>query len=153
MQPDPSWQGPIAFYELMFGTWLSYIILVTIWERLLKSPLHEWQYVLLTCISASFFLINHYLNFAPFYWWLINGCSVLYAVVWYRTGIHGQARSVPWKCAALTLVIPYVVLYVGCELSARLAVNNGIHEFWVLLAAYAGFVGIIFWRRSPARDS
>jgi len=148
MHPDPSWQGPIAFHEMLFGTWLSYILLVVIWERVLKSPLHEWKYILLTCMGSSFFVINHYLNYAPFYFWLINSYTLAFALVWYGLGIHHEYRSLLWKCAALSLVIVYSLLYVGSEMIARLAVNQGVHEIWVMVVAYIGLAGVILWRRA-----
>jgi hypothetical protein len=148
MQPNPGWQGPIAFHEMLFGTWLSYIVLILIWERVLKSPLHEWKYVLLTCLSSSFFVINHYLNYAPFYFLLINSYTLAFALVWYGLGIHQENRSLLWKCAALALMIVYSLLYVGFEMIARLAVHQGVHEFWAMVAAYIGLAGVILWRRA-----
>ena len=148
MSPDPGWQGPIAFHEMLFGTWLSYILLVVIWERMLKSVLHEWKYVLLTCLGSSFFVINHYLNYASFYFWLINSYTIIFAFVWYRLGMRQNDRSLIWKLAALLLVIVYSVLYVGFEMLARFAVNQGLHEFWIMIAAYIGFASVILWRRA-----
>ena len=55
MQPDAAWGGPIRFYELIFGTWLAYAVLVLMWEKLLRVRLPEWQYMLLIVIAASFF--------------------------------------------------------------------------------------------------
>ena len=148
MHPDPGWQGPITFHEMLFGTWLSYILLVVIWERMLESALHEWKYVLLTCLGSSFFIINHYLNYAPFYLWLINSYTLVFAFVWYWLGMRQNDRSLFWKGAALVLMIIYSLLYVGFEMLARLAVNQGMHEFWVMITAYIGFAGVILWRRA-----
>ncbi|MDJ0707389.1 MAG: hypothetical protein QNJ46_29295 [Leptolyngbyaceae cyanobacterium MO_188.B28] len=149
MQLDPRWQGPVAFHEMLFGTWLSYIVLVLIWEKVLKSALREWQYALLTCLGSSFFLINHYLNYAPFYYWLINSYSLVFFFVWYWLGMRQCNRSVIWKCSALVLAIAYTLLFIGFELLARHAVDQGVHEFWILVAAYIGFAGVILWRRDP----
>jgi len=133
MQLDPSWQGPIAFHELLFGTWLSYITLVVLWEKVLTAPLDEWKYALLTCLGASFFVINHYFNYAPFYLWVL--------------GMRQENRTFIWKCAALSLVVVNSALFVGFELLARLAVEQGLHEIWIMVATFVGFSGVILWRR------
>ncbi len=147
MQPDPSWQGPIAFHELLFGTWLSYIALVVLWEKALATPLDEWKYALLTCLGASFFVINHYFNYAPFYLWVINGYTLIFAGIWYWIGMRQENRTFIWKCAALSLVVVNSALFVGFELLARFAIEQGLHEIWIVVATFAGFTGVILWRR------
>ncbi|MAF84218.1 MAG: hypothetical protein CL797_08965 [Chromatiales bacterium] len=132
---------------MLFGTWLSYIVLVLIWEKLLGLALHEWKYVLLTCLGSSFFVINHYLNYAPFYYWLIGSHTMLFVFIWYWLGVRNRRRSILFKCIALLLPIAYTFLYIGFEMSARFAVHQGLHEIWVLAAAYIGFAGVILWRR------
>jgi hypothetical protein len=151
MQPDPAWQGPIAFHELLFGTWLSYITLIVVWEKVLGASLDEWKYALLTCFGASFFVINHYFNFAPFYLWVINGYTLIFIVAWYWLGIRNESRSLIWKCAALCLVAVYSALYVGYELLARLAIEQGLHEIWIVVATFIGFAGVVLWRHRVTR--
>jgi hypothetical protein len=146
MQPDPSWQGPIAFHELFFGTWLSYITLVVLWEKVLAAPLEEWKYVLLSCLGASFFIINHYFFYAPFYLSLINGYTLIFAGVWYWLGMRQESRTWIWKCAALSLVVVNSALFVGFELLARRAIVQGLPEFWIVVTAFVGFGGVILWR-------
>ncbi len=153
MQPDPDWGGPIAFHEMLFGTWIAYAVLVVLWERLLRSPLPEWKYVLLTCVASSFYVINHYLNYAPFYYWLINSYTLLFAVLWYWIGIRPVQRSKPWQASALAVSILYTVIYISVEMLARRLVTMGIHEFWILVASYAGLLGVILWRGNPAAPS
>jgi len=147
MQLDPSWQGPIALHELLFGTWLSFIVLVVVWEKVLTEPLDEWKYALLTCFGASFFVINHYFNYAPFYLLVVNGYTLIFAGAWYGLGMRQQNRTLLWKCAALGAGAVYSVLYVGFELLARLLIEQGLHEIWILVASFAGFAGVILWRR------
>ncbi len=67
---DPRWIGRVTFYELIFGTFLSYFFLILIWEKLLKTQLEEWKYIIITFLGASFFLVNHYFHsrFAHFFW-------------------------------------------------------------------------------------
>lgn len=147
MQPDPGWHGQIKFHELLFGTWLSYIVLVIVWEKLLRTALPEWKYVFLTCVAASFFVINHYLNYAPFYYWLINSYTLVFLIIWYFTGIHDKARPILWKISAVVLALVYSALYVAFEMVGRFIVSQGIHEMWVLMAAFTGLVGLTAWRR------
>ena len=78
---DSAWQGNVNFYELVFGTWLSYIFLVQIWERVLKAPLPEWKYALITFLGAGAFWINHYFQHAPFYGPLLNVYTLSFLVV------------------------------------------------------------------------
>lgn len=147
MQPDPSWQGPIAFRELFFGIWLSYIVLVLMWEKVLAAPLEEWKYALLTCLGASFFVINHYFNYAPYYLWMINSYTLIFAGVWFWLGMRQENRTWFWKCAALALVVLYSSLFVGFELLSRLLIKQGLHEIWIVIATFVGFAGVILWRR------
>ena len=147
MAPDPAWAGPIQFHELLFGTWSSYIALVLIWEKFLKAPLDEWRYLMLTCLGAAVFVINHYMNYAPFYYTLINSYSVFYLFIWFWLGVRLQTdRSWGWKLGATTLAIPYTVIYILLEQSTRLATGAGLHEMWVLIAGFAGTAAVIFWR-------
>jgi hypothetical protein len=46
MGPDPSWAGRVTFVELLSGAPLAYAFLVVLWERVLRAPRPEWQYLL-----------------------------------------------------------------------------------------------------------
>ena len=153
MQPDPVWQGQIAFHELLFGTWLSYIALVATWERFLGRSLEEWQYAFLTCLGASFFAINHYLNHAPFYLTLINSYTGVFLLTWYLIGIRGARRSPGWAIKAIVAALVYSALYVGFEMVGRWVVSRGVHEMWVLVAGFVGLGGVIVWRGRPRVQS
>ena len=69
---EDAWQGKVQFYELLFGTWTAYAFLVVLWQRILKEPLDEWRYVLLSFFGAGAFWVNHYFQQSPFWLWLIN---------------------------------------------------------------------------------
>jgi len=150
---DPAWEGNVQFYELVFGTWLAYIFLVATWERILKAPLQEWRYVLLNFIGAGAFWVNHYFQGAPFYWWLLNTYTVFFLIVWYRLAVRGHDRKTLWKIGATFMAVVYTIAFIGFESIARLGVSEfGISEFWFMLFAYFGFVGLIVWRgRSVSR--
>jgi hypothetical protein len=45
------------------------------------------------------------------------------------------AFSGDWQC--------HDVIY----MPVRFTVNQGLHEFWIMIAAYIGFASVILWRR------
>ncbi len=146
MAPDLTWQGPIAFHELLFGCWLFYITLVMVWERLIKEKLPEWKYMLLVISGASFFVINHYYFFSPFYVWLINSYSLVYYLLWYWIGLRQPKRSSAWKVMGMVYALASTVVFVGYEMLARFIVNKGVHESWVLVVAFAGLIATTYFR-------
>ena len=143
---DPSWQGKVAFYELVFGTWLAYAFLVLVWEKVLKAPLPEWKYVLITFLGASFFWINHYFLLAPFWLWLINGYTLVFLVIYYLLAVRGRGPSWQWRLGAGCTAVVFTVAYIAFENVARLGVSMGCHEFWFMFTAYFGFLWLILWR-------
>lgn len=148
---DPAWAGKIQFYELVFGLWLSYAFLVLMWERALRERLPEWQYVLVTFLGASFFWINHYFQYAPFWFWLVNGYTVIFLLVYFSVCVRGRPRSVAWKVGATLSAIIFTVAFIMFEMLGRYFVSTvGLHEAWVMLAACVGFIGLIAWRARAA---
>ena len=144
---DPAWEGKVQFYELVFGSWLTYAFLVLMWERVLKAKKPEWIYALITFLGASFFWVNHYFQHAPFYIWLLNGYTLVFIVIYYATCVHGENRSVAWKIAATFSVIAFTIAFIVFENIARYFVDgHGVSEFWFMLTAYFGFIWLIIWR-------
>jgi hypothetical protein len=144
---DPAWEGNVQFYELIFGTWLTYGFLVVMWERVLRERLAEWQYVLITFLGASFFWVNHYFQNAPFYPWLLNGYSLVFLIAYFSVCVRGRERSVGWKIGATLSAVVFTIAFIMFEMLSRLLVDSaGLHEFWVMLIAYFGFLGLIGWR-------
>ncbi|MFQ5634614.1 MAG: hypothetical protein ACE5G3_04695 [Gammaproteobacteria bacterium] len=144
---DPGWEGTVQFYELVFGTWLIYGFLVLMWERVLRERLPEWKYVLITFLGASFFWINHYFQQAPFYAWLLNGYTLVFLIVYFRVCVRNRPRSVAWKIAATLSAVAFTVAFIGFEMTSRFLVEGvGWHEFWPMLIAYFGYLGLIAWR-------
>jgi hypothetical protein len=144
---DPAWAGKVQFYELLFGTWTVYIVLVLIWQSALRSPLPEWKYVLLNFMGAGAFWINHYFQKAPLWFAMLNAYTAIFLLVWWWVGIRGQARSALWKAAALVGAIVYTVAFIGLEQLARLGVERyGVNEFWFMAASFFGFIAVILWR-------
>jgi hypothetical protein len=147
---DDAWQGAVQFWELLFGTWLVYVFLVLLFEKALRQALDEWRYVLLTFIGASFFWVNHYFQHAPFYLWLLNGYALVAWGVWYAVGVRGRG-SLAWKAVATLAFVLFTVAFIGFEQVARVAVHRfGLHEFWIMLASYFGFLFLILWRGRSA---
>lgn len=144
---DDAWQGSVQFWELLFGTWLVYIFLVLLWEKLLRQPLEEWRYVLLVFLGASFYWINHYFQHAPLYLWLLNGYTLVVWVAWYQIGVRGRG-SLAWTVLATLSFVAFTVAFIVFEQVGRYFESRGVHEFWIMLASYFGFAGLIWWRRS-----
>jgi hypothetical protein len=154
---EPEWAGKVQFYELLFGTWLVYIFLVAMWRYVLRTPLAEWQYVLITFLGGSAFWVNHYFQKAPFWLILINVYSVLFFAAYWWIAIRGQPRSLAWKFGAMFSAIVFTVAYIGFEQISRFGVEKlGMHEFCFMTLTFFGFVGVIVWRGfspHPSRDS
>lgn len=144
---DDAWQGTVQFWELIFGTWLVYVFLVLMWEKVLREPLEEWRYVLITFLGASFYWINHYFQNAPFYFWLLNGYTLVVWIAWYQIGVRGRG-SLLWSVLATLAFVLFTVAFIGFEQFARFGMKTwGIHEFWFMLISYFGFAFVIYWRR------
>jgi hypothetical protein len=144
---NPAWEGTVQFYELIFGTWLAYLFLIMVWSKILRAPLQEWRYVLLNFIGAGAFWVNHYFQGAPFYMSLLNAYTVVFLIIWYMVAVRGHGRSILWQIGATLMALVYTIAFISFETISRLGVNElGYSEFWFMLTAYFGFVGIIFWR-------
>ena len=146
---DPTWEGAVQFYELLFGSWLTYIFLIFYWEKILRQPLKEWRYLLLNLMGAAAFLINHYFQLAPFYGGglgLLSLYTYAFLALWFFIGVRGHGRSIAWQVAATASAVVYTIAFICFEYIARIGVDRfGIAEFWFMLGAYLGFAGIILW--------
>jgi hypothetical protein len=147
---DPAWEGKVQFYELVYGTWLSYIFLVFAFEKVLRQPLQEWRYVMLNFVGAGAFWVNHYFQGAPFYkGWLgmLSLYTFMFLAVWFIVGVRGHGRRALWQIGAMLMAVVYTIAFILFENIARWGVDDlGYSEFWFMLTAYFGFVGIILWR-------
>ncbi|WP_026731408.1 hypothetical protein [Fischerella sp. PCC 9605] len=144
---DPDWMGRVNFYELVFGTFLSYFFLVLMWEQFFNTKFEEWRYIIITFLGASFFLVNHYFQNAPFYLWLICGYSLVFFILYYIIGVIPMQGSFLKKALATLSSIVFTIAFILFENIARLGVDNyGINEFWFMLIAYFGYLLIILWR-------
>ena len=145
---DPAWEGTVQFYELVFGTWLTYIFLVLFWEKALKAPLDEWRYVLINFIGAGAFWVNHYFQHAEFWMLLLNLYTLWFFVAWYLVGVRSLKRSIRWQISVtFGGGLLYTVTFIGSENISRFGVDQlGFAEFWFMLASYFGFIGVILWR-------
>ena len=153
MTLDPTWEGTVRFYELYWGTWLSYAFLALMWERALFTALAEWKYVLITLLAASAFLINHYFQHAPFYLWLLNGYTLFFIGMYYLIGVHGQPSTVLWKVGAVFSAVVFTIAFILLENISRYLVHQGVHEFWIMLCASFGFAAVILWRGLRRRSA
>lgn len=144
---DPAWQGKVEFYELVYGTWLSYLFLCLLFEKALKQPLVEWRYVLVNFLGAGAFWVNHYFQNSDFWFILLNLYTAGFLVAWYFICVKPAARGIGWQITATLGAVLYTLAFIGFENIARYGVDNlGYSEFWFMAAAYVGFVAIILWR-------
>ena len=149
---DPAWQGDVTFYELVYGTWLSYAFLVIMWERVLRVSLPEWKYILITFLGAGAFWINHYFQKSPYWSTMLNIYSISFLVIYFLVCARDQPRGLGWKIGAVLSAVVFTVAFIGFENIARYGVNRGVHEFWFMLTAFFGFVAVILWR-GPRREA
>ncbi len=63
---------------------------------------------------------------------------------WYFVAVKHQQRGVLWKITATLCAIVFTIAFIGFEYIARIGVGAGIYEFWFMLGAAFGFVGIFF---------
>jgi hypothetical protein len=143
---NPEWEGTVQFYELVFGTWPAYGFLALMWERFLRCPLDEWKYVLITFMGAGAFWINHYFQLAPLYSVVLNIYTVCFITAYYFIAVRQQPRSVGWRVGATLSSIAFTIAFILFENISRFIVATGVHEFWMMLIAYPGFVALILWR-------
>lgn len=144
---DPSWKGDVTFYELLYGTWLTYLFCIFLWSKVLKAPLEEWRYIMLTLVGAAAFWINHYFQNSPFYITLLNTYSLVVWIVWYFVAVKPQGRGWLWQVGAMLSFIVFTIAFICFEYISRIGVETyGVHEFWFMLTALIGFIGIVLWR-------
>lgn len=142
-----AWAGKVQFYELIFGTWISYAFLVFLWQVALRRPLPEWKYVMLTFLGAAAFWINHYFLRAPFWVVAINLYTLAYLGAWWWLGMRGAGRTRAWQIGAVLAAVAYTVVFILAENIARFGVERyGLHEFTFMAISFFGFVGLIWWR-------
>ena len=117
------------------------------WERFFKTFLEEWRYVMITFLGASFFLINHYFQNAPFSRGLLIGYTLVFLIAYYLVGVNPMSGSLLKKALATLSGIVFTIAFILFESLSRWGVENyGIDEFWFMLISYFGYLGIILWR-------
>ena len=150
---DKSWEGFRQFYELAFGTWIAYLFLVFIWKRLFKVEYDGWRYALVTLIGGSFYIINHYFFFAPFYRPLIYSYSIVFFTLYYYILVRPLKFSVIKKSAAFLSSVFFTILYIMAENLARFLAQGrlipGVYvpEFVFLVISFFACIVIILSHR------
>ena len=146
---DETWRGWRAFYELAFATPVAYLFLLFVWKKLFRAEHPGWKYALLTLIGGSFFIINHYFFYAPFYSLLARSYALVFLVVYYALLIRPLGFSIGKQLLAVLTAIIFTGVYIGVEEVARALADgrmlNGlmIPEFVFVLIAFLAFVVII----------
>ena len=148
---DPSWAGSVQFFELLFGSWTAYALLVFIWQVILKRPLEEWRYAMIVFLGASAYWINHYFQHAPRWLLMINVYALLFFFFYWRIGISGSKRGVGWKLGSLLTGVLFTVSFIAFEQLARYGVTHWrMNEFCWMTISFFGMVWLIRWRgRAP----
>jgi hypothetical protein len=147
LRVDPAWAGKVQFYELVWGTWISYAFIVLLWERLLRWRLPEWKYAMLVFFGASAFWINHYFQYAPYWMTALNTYAFLFFVAWWWLGIRGAPRRWGWRLGALAGGLAYTIVFILAENIGRFGVERlGMHEFCFMTLAFFGWTWLIWWR-------
>jgi len=151
---DKSWEGFRQFYELAFGTWIAYLFLLLIWERLLKANHAGWKYALITLIAGSFYIINHYFFHAPFYRPLTLSYTIVFLIVYYSLLVKPLKFSLIKKTLAFLSSVLFTIVYILTEDVARFLAQGrlipGVYvpEFIFILIAYVAFIVIILVQRN-----
>ena len=135
---NSNWQGEVAFYELFFGTPLAYWFLVVLWEHGLRRRLPEWRYLLLTYLAASFFIVNHYFQHAPFYQALLFGYTGVFLLVYYYFAVRPSEGGVLWKSLAVASSILFTIAFILFENIARYGVAQGCNGILVYVRRSSG---------------
>ena len=155
---DKSWEGPVQFFELAFGTWIAYLFLVSMWKKFFKVDQEGWRYVLITLVGGSFYIINHYFFRAPFYNLLINSYTLVFFVVYYIVLVKHLSLSFLKKLLALLSSVLFTIVYILAENTARyleagkLIPGVRVPEFLFLLISFLACVAIILsYRKKDQR--
>ncbi|MEC9376409.1 MAG: hypothetical protein VYA80_08605 [Pseudomonadota bacterium] len=150
---DEAWQGWRAFYELAFGTPIAYLFLLFVWQKLFKVKHPGWKYALITLIGGSFFIINHYFFYAPFYSLLARTYALIFLIIYYILLIRPIRMPIVRKLLAIFSAVIFTLVYIGAEEIAR-ALADGrmidgviVPEFLFVLSAFIAFIAIILAQR------
>jgi hypothetical protein len=150
---DKSWEGFRQFYELAFGTWIAYLFLLFLWKRLLKADYEGWRYALITVVAGSFYIINHYFFYAPFYRPLIYSYTIVFSILYYLILVKPLTSTFIKKMVAFTTSFIFTIVYIMAEELARHLVQGslipGVHvpEFLFLVISFFAGIGIILSHR------
>eukprot|EP01098_Paradermamoeba_levis_P000051 TRINITY_DN1005_c0_g1_i1.p1 TRINITY_DN1005_c0_g1~~TRINITY_DN1005_c0_g1_i1.p1 ORF type:complete len:215 (-),score=61.03 TRINITY_DN1005_c0_g1_i1:1101-1700(-) len=140
MRLEVDWEGwegeEPAFYELAFGSWLSWLCLFYGWrlvEKIVKkvqTPIEVWRLGLVHLLGASFYVVNHYFPNAPFYKYLLYGYAAVFYVLFYFILVHHQMKDIlPFVCRLGLVLVPatvYTILFILTENIARSLVTGKV---------------------------
>jgi hypothetical protein len=146
---DKNWEGYRQFYELAFGTWIAYFFLVFIWKRIFNVAHERWKYALITLVGGSFYIINHYFFYAPFYRPLIYSYTIVFFILYYCILVKPLTFSFIKKTMAILSSGIFTIVYIMAEDLARFLAQGrlipGVHvpEFIFLVISFFVFIAII----------
>jgi len=146
---DKNWEGYRQFYELAFGTWIAYFFLAFIWKRIFNVAHERWKYALITLVGGSFYIINHYFFYAPFYRPLIYSYTIVFFILYYCILVKPLTFSFIKKTMAILSSGIFTIVYIMAEDLARFLAQGrlipGVHvpEFIFLVISFFVFIAII----------
>ncbi|MDG1463430.1 MAG: hypothetical protein P8R04_07620, partial [Gammaproteobacteria bacterium] len=129
---------------------------IFLFSKVLRAPLEEWRYVMLTFLGAFAFWVNHYFQNAPFYGGFFGMLSLYtygFLICWYFIGVKPQQRGWLWQVGAMLSAIVFTIAFILFENISRWGVNQGISDYWFMLISAFGIVGIILWRGTASSNS
>lgn len=153
---DESWEGQRQFYELAFGSWIVYLFLLLLWKRFFKADHPGWKYAFITLVGGSFYIINHYFFYAPFYFPLIISYAAVFFIVYYGLLVKPLNAGVPVKIFGALSAVIFTLVYIMAENLARYLAQGRlipgvqVPEFIFLIIATIAFMIIILWQRKKS---
>ncbi len=150
---DKSWEGFRQFYELAFGSWIAYLFLLFVWKKLFKTDHEGWKYALITLVGGSFYIINHYFYYAPFYRPLTYSYTIIFLILYYTIMVKPLSFPFLKKTAAVLSSVIFVIVYIMAEEVARhlaqgsLIPGVNVPEFIFLVISFLAYVLIILAHR------
>jgi len=155
-----SWEGPLDFSSLLFGSWVSFLFLWQSWSVIEFKYGMQSEFTrrvasldLVVCHlgASTFFLPMKYLHNAPSS--TFNGVIVislfLYVIAFYLgMALLKLSQSVFYQLITVLMMLVYLVLfYIAVQLSELITVDLGVHHSWWLLFNFFAMAAIVLVER------
>eukprot|EP00301_Raphidiophrys_heterophryoidea_P023073 c7067_g1_i1.p1 GENE.c7067_g1_i1~~c7067_g1_i1.p1 ORF type:complete len:199 (+),score=38.14 c7067_g1_i1:57-599(+) len=145
-----------AFYELFFGCWASWFVLLFLWTNIVRKVESKDQYlrlVLMHIMGSSFYLVNHYLGNAPLGKQILWGYAAVFFVIFFLTmfvlappndSLH--TKSPVAALGVISVSVVYTFAYIAFEQLARvLHEKAGIPELFIQMLNFAAVASLVLF--------